>query len=83
MEKDKISTRVILDVAKRDGTDPVNLPPLHNTINADALDALFELDGDGETEPKQVEFSYHGYTVLVEYDGETDISLEDEQAPAQ
>jgi len=47
MEKDKISTKIISDVAKSEGADPLNLPPLYNVIDTDALDAFFEFEGAG------------------------------------
>ena len=41
------STRVVDAVASATNTDPVELAPLYETIDTDALDALFPQDGSG------------------------------------
>ena len=54
------SEAVVATVAERAGTDPVALPPLYDTIDPDALDAIFR---DGR--PGRVSFGYAGYEVTV------------------
>lgn len=61
------ATIAVVDaVAAASETEPTALPPLYETINTDALNALFESQ---DTRPKQsalcVEFAYNGYTIVV------------------
>jgi PAS domain S-box-containing protein len=55
-------------VAEADGADPIDLPPLADCIDPDALDQLLSR---GEA---QVRLHYHGYTVTVDQRG--DVTLE-------
>ncbi|MXR50342.1 hypothetical protein GRX03_01790 [Halovenus sp. WSH3] len=48
------------------GPDQV-LPPLHSVVDTEALDSLIDSVLDGPTDGR-VEFSYHGYTVVVRID---------------
>ena len=54
------SEAVVATVADRSGTDPIALPPLYDSIDPDALDAIF-----GDDRPGRVTFSYAGYEVTV------------------
>lgn len=54
------SEAVVATVANRDGSDPVDLPPLYDAVDPDALDAIFR---DGR--PGRVTFEYAGYEVTV------------------
>lgn len=57
-----ISLTVVHEVAAREGVHPVELtPPLHDVVDADALDALVRSSAD-----VSIEFVYNGHTVLVE-----------------
>ena len=54
------SEAVVAAVADRTDADPIDLPPLYEAVDADALDALF---ADGR--PGRVSFEYAGYEVTV------------------
>jgi hypothetical protein len=64
---------VIEAVAKEMDVDPTELPEqLHEVINPDSLDSLFE---GGNPRGGTVTFTYCGYTVTVNADG--DVTLEE------
>lgn len=54
---------IVERVAARENVDPLDLPPLHDAVDADALTALFATPG---RRVDRVTFSYHGYDVTVE-----------------
>lgn len=54
------SEAVVAAVAEREGVDPVELPRLFESVDPDALDAIF---ADGR--PGRVSFQYAGYDVTV------------------
>lgn len=55
---------VVTAIAEQTGTDVLDLPPLNDSIDTDALTALLESGSAPE-----VEFPYDGYTVTVDGDG--------------
>ena len=70
-ERQKLSMQVVETVAKALGKDPTELPPLQQTISADALDLLFH-QGASPSGAFTV-FPYYGVWVLVHSDGTIDI----------
>lgn len=54
---------IVERVAARENVDPLELPPLHDVVDTDALTALF---ANPEQRIDQVTFSYQGYDVTVE-----------------
>jgi len=52
-----------LAVADAEGIDPIDLPPLHEATDPDALERLLSRNGG------QVQFNYHGYQVTVGQQG--------------
>lgn len=56
--------QVILAVAETTGTDPLDLPPLYDTIDSDALDTLADDMTTGT-----ISFTYVGYDITVHSDG--------------
>ncbi len=75
-EHGSLSFSVIVTVADAKGVDPTELPPLHDTVDPDALDALFTTRQDSEGQPSDaVIFTYADRRVMVTRDGQ--ISLED------
>lgn len=76
-----ISIRVVEAVAEREGIDPLEVsPPLHDAIDPNALDALFEPTASGRRADGTVSFTYHGYRVRVESDGRIALGDETERA---
>lgn len=62
-ERQTVSERVIQKISTASGTDALELPPLYDAIEPDALDTLVEGMADGE-----VSFTYAGYDVTVASD---------------
>lgn len=63
-ENETVSERVIQAVATTSSADPLELPPLYDAVDPDALDSLVTEMTDGE-----VVFAYAGYEVTVRSDG--------------
>lgn len=68
---ESISLTIIEEIASKEDRDPMDLPPLHDAVETDALDSLF---GSHDNGGLLVEFTYHGYRVTV--GGETQIRVE-------
>ena len=65
------SLTVVETIAEREGVPAEELqPPLHDAVDADALDALV---GSASRERLTIEFTYCGYTVRVTGDGEVSV----------
>ncbi|MFC3959617.1 HalOD1 output domain-containing protein [Halovivax cerinus] len=69
---ESLAIAVVDAVAEAAGCDPIQLDPLYDAVDPDALNALF--DGRRET-TGQFRFEYHGYTVVVDANG--CVTLED------
>jgi hypothetical protein len=63
-----ISERIVWTVATAADRDPLELPPLYDAIDPDALDALVDRMSDGT-----VSFAYAGYEVTVRSDESIDL----------
>ncbi|NHN48424.1 hypothetical protein G9464_12585 [Halostella sp. JP-L12] len=73
-ENDPVSQTVVLAVADATGDDPLELPPLFDTVDPDALDKLFADRIDGtERLGGRFEFAYAGCEVSVHADGTVDV----------
>lgn len=65
MTEPSISYGVVSRVSQAKGVAPDELRPLHDVIDPDALEALFD-DADGtQIRSGQVSFTYEGYAVEV------------------
>lgn len=64
------STNVVLSIAALEGVGPVDLPPLAETVDPDALDKLFSPSADVDG---SVSFEYAGYDVTISSDGKLEI----------
>lgn len=60
---ESVQYRIINHVAAATDTDPLNLPPLYETVDADALETVIT-----EIETGKVVFSYADQEVTVESD---------------
>ncbi|SFF75875.1 hypothetical protein SAMN04488063_0164 [Halopelagius inordinatus] len=59
------SVRVLEAIAATEGVEPIEIDrPLGESIDVDALDALFEGE-EPQNCPAAVRFAYYGYTVVV------------------
>lgn len=72
-----VGTQVVEKIADREGVDPVELAvPLYDVIDADALDLL--TNGNPHERPRtplRIEFTYMGYEVHV--DGEGNVRIDE------
>lgn len=76
-----VSTSVVLAVEELDGRDATTLPSLADSVDPDALDALFDPDRDGSRPPRGIEvsFTYDEYYVRVRGEGEVSVEPLDAQ----
>lgn len=59
-----LTMMLVSEIAEREGVEPTQLsPPIHTTVDIDALEKLLFDDGDGFV---GVEFTYAGYQITVE-----------------
>lgn len=73
--EESMTVRVVDEVASLEGVNPLELPPLYDTIDADTLEALFtDSVTGGVRENIRVEFDYCGYEVVVK--GPDDIQID-------
>ena len=64
-KSETVSENVIHSVAARANADPLDLPPLYNSMDPEALEAGIKAISDGK-----IQFEYAGYSVTV-YSDET------------
>ena len=60
---------IVTTVAEEEGIDPLELEPLHNSLETDALERL--VGGDSSNDLR-IRFQYHGYEITVSNDGQVD-----------
>lgn len=70
LDDEPLSVTVADAVATLRGVDVTDLEPLHYSINADALERLFEPRPDGLRDDGSVSFEYSGCLVTVTAAGE-------------
>lgn len=68
-EGERVSHSVVERIAAIRGIDQAELAPLYDTIDPDALDALYEKDFDGS-----IAFRHAGCRVIVDGDGRVRVS---------
>ena len=84
VDSQPVSQTVVLAVAEATGDDPLELPPLYDTIDPDALNKLFDSSTGGAVgRSGRVEFAYAGCDVSVRADERVAVTPVAEQpAPA-
>ena len=71
-----VSDEVVSAVAAEKGVDPMELTPLYEVVDPDALDAIYRSDGFGRAGPPvRVEFTYSGCDVVI--DGDASVTVSD------
>ncbi|MFD1598570.1 HalOD1 output domain-containing protein [Halobellus rarus] len=68
MMESTVSEQIVEKVARVTGTDALKLPPLYDSVDTDALNALVESPGYVE-----ISFVYAGQEVCIENDGEISV----------
>lgn len=69
MQQSSISYGVVNEVAQAKGVEPAELRPLHDVIDPDALESLFDETDGARLREGHVSFSYEGFLVHIEDDG--------------
>ncbi|PSP78044.1 hypothetical protein BRC81_08270 [Halobacteriales archaeon QS_1_68_20] len=62
-----LSTAIVTAVADAEGVDPLEMDPLYGAVRSDLVD---EFDGAEVGCDAELTFSYHGYKVTLDGDGE-------------
>lgn len=71
----ELAAEIVDAVAEREAVGPLEIPPLYESIDAEALAALFDAPGDGID---HVTFTYYEYEVTVRGPGDVRVTpLED------
>lgn len=71
------STQVVEAVAEFRDVDTVELPPLYDVVDPDALDALFDsTETNSSRREGTVEFVYAGVSVRVDASGSVEVASE-------
>lgn len=63
-----LAIEVVTSMADHVGVDETALPPLAESIDTDALDALYDHPVGAAATPIEVTFRYNGYDVTVDGD---------------
>lgn len=78
LDDEPLSVTIATAVSAVTGTDVTDLPPLHYSIDADALERLFEPRADGLRSNGRVTFEYNDCHVTVSATGEITVDRPDE-----
>lgn len=71
-----VSYSLVCAVAEIEGCCPTDLPPLHDTLDVDALNALFSSETDKPSQFKgSIIFEYSDSSVTIESDRSVTISI--------
>lgn len=73
---ESVSIAVVTAVATQRNVSPIELPPLYDWVDPDALDALFEPTQTGGQRRGRIEFSYDGHDVVVECGDELTVTID-------
>ncbi|UTF55906.1 HalOD1 output domain-containing protein [Natronosalvus rutilus] len=75
-ESNEIHEQIIDEVAALEDRDPLELPPLYDAVEPDALESIFSPTHGGTTRVGRVEFPYADYTIIVEFKEEPVVRIE-------
>lgn len=73
-----ITENVVSALARVDDVSPTGMEPLHEVVDPDALDQLFEPTATSPRMVGQVTFSYRGYDVTAHADGDVEVTAREE-----
>ncbi|WP_254764449.1 HalOD1 output domain-containing protein [Natrinema marinum] len=68
VDTDEVSERIVTGVAALEGIDPMELPPLFEAVDPDALTAIFATTESGGLRSGSVRFTYADHRISVEFD---------------
>ncbi len=70
---DGMAWEIVRAVADTKNCNPTDLAPLHDTIDVDALEALFERSADTQPTEGRVVFTYEGCEITVSDDADIEV----------
>ena len=76
------SGRIIHEISDQTGVDPLDLAPLNDYIDTDAIDSLLGSTPTKKSRKIQLEFHYDGYEVTVFQDERLSIHVREAEANA-
>lgn len=80
----QVSTQILEAVADHNGVDPLELrPPLYETVDPEALEALFAPTAAGTERSGRIEFTYAGCRITLVADAEGTITVEEATPPTR
>lgn len=83
MDEGAISYAVVTQVADAKGVEPETLRPLHDVIDPDALESLFDPANGSVLRDGYVSFTYEGFVVRIDDAREIELThADDAQAPS-
>ncbi|WP_340674443.1 HalOD1 output domain-containing protein [Natrinema zhouii] len=82
VDTSEVIEQIISEVATRKGTDPIELPPLFEAVDPDALEAIFAPTEQGGKRVGQIQFPYAGYEITVEFENELVVSVTEGTRPS-
>lgn len=77
---DSLVVRVANKLASVRGVEPVDLPPLYEYVDVDALGALFPASANGPSRHGTVTFHVEDHQVRITNDGSVDVRSPDDPA---
>lgn len=80
MSGSSLSYDIVMAVSQAEGVTPSELIPLHDVVDPDALDALFDDPAGPALRDGHVSFIYEGYVVEVD-NGEVTLTAAEQQGP--
>ncbi|MFC7216003.1 HalOD1 output domain-containing protein [Saliphagus sp. GCM10025334] len=75
-ESNEIHEQIIDEVAALEDRDPLELPPLYDAVEPDALESIFSPTVGGNTRVGRVEFPYADHTIIAEFEEEPVVRIE-------
>ena len=78
-----VSIAIVTAIATKRDVEPTELPPLYESIDPDALDALFAPTRTGGPRRGRLEFTYDGHDVVVECDEGLEIEIDGTRMAAE
>jgi hypothetical protein len=78
-EPEQPTEAIVTALSLATGCDPLDIEPLHERIDGDALNSLLTPSGDNQTNLR-ISFLYDGYTVIVTGNGEVTVESRKREA---
>lgn len=72
-ETDELAITIVKRVAEREGADPIDLDPLYESVDMDALESLVDSSSTDKMQVS-VSFTYYDYTVCVDAESGVHVS---------